>query len=271
MVPVPTKALPKAASQRLAQYQAEVDKHPDYRSRVEAAKSLFDRRNRPSNAAFRAVRQTLSEMCHGSRRSMYCEDAPADEVEHIRPKDLYPEVVFAWKNYLYACGPCNGPKNNQFSVISRGKIVDITRARGGSVKPPRKGRPALINPREEDPLDFFMLDLLNTFEFVIIAKPGSREYDRADQTLKVLRLNERDYLKTARRTSFETYFNLLRRYGDEVAAGNPTVADRIQRTICESNHATVWAEMKRQRHAIGALGVLFDRAPDALAWPFPGV
>lgn len=56
MVPVPTKALPKAALQRLAQYQAEVDKHPDYPSRVEAAKSLFARRNRQKNAAFRAVR-----------------------------------------------------------------------------------------------------------------------------------------------------------------------------------------------------------------------
>ncbi len=201
---------------------------------------------------------------------MYCEDAPADEIEHIRPKDLYPEVVFAWENYLYACGPCNGPKNNRFSIISRGKIVDVTRPRGGPMVPPRKGQPALINPREEDPLDFFMLDLLNTFEFVIISKPGSREYDRAEHTLKVLRLNERDYLKAARRTSFESYISLLQRHGDEVAAGNLAAAHRIRQTVCESNHATVWAEMKRQRKAIGALGALFDRAPDALAWPVPG-
>ena len=26
---------------------------------------------------------------------MYCEDAPADEVEHFQPKDLYPEFVFS--------------------------------------------------------------------------------------------------------------------------------------------------------------------------------
>jgi hypothetical protein len=35
-----------------------------------------------------------------------------DEAEHINPKDLYLERVFDWANYLYACGPCNGPKSN---------------------------------------------------------------------------------------------------------------------------------------------------------------
>jgi hypothetical protein len=200
---------------------------------------------------------------------MYCEDAPADEVEHIRPKDLYPEVVFAWENDLYACGPCNGPKNNQFSVISRRRIVDVARRRGDPVVPPRKGRPALINPREEDPLDFFMLDITNTFELVIVSPPGSVEYLRAAYTLKVLRLNDREILKAARRAAFGAYRSLLKDYGNELAAGNAASANRIKGYICESNHATVWAEMKRQRKSIGELKALFDRAPDALDWPFP--
>ena len=51
---------------------------------------------------------------------MYCEDSVADEVEHFRPKDLYPDVVFAWRNYLYACGQCNGGKNNRFSIVRAG-------------------------------------------------------------------------------------------------------------------------------------------------------
>src|SRR5262249_28940811 len=153
------------------------------------------------NPTFRAVRRTLNEMCHGSRRCMYCEDAPADEVEHFKPKDLYPQVAFAWDNYLYACGPCNGPKNNRFSVLSRKAIVEVTRSRDDPVVPPRKGRPALINPSKENPLDFFMLDIINTFEFIVISVAGSLEYARADYTLRVLRLNERDYLKKSRRTA----------------------------------------------------------------------
>ena len=48
---------------------------------------------------------------------MYCEDSVGDEVEHHRPKNLYPDHTFLWDNYLYACGPCNGPKNNRFAVF----------------------------------------------------------------------------------------------------------------------------------------------------------
>jgi len=59
------------------------------------------------------------------------EDAPADEVEHHSPKDLYPELVFVWRNYLYACGPCNRRKNNHFSIIDiqTEALVDVSRAR----------------------------------------------------------------------------------------------------------------------------------------------
>jgi uncharacterized protein (TIGR02646 family) len=266
MIPVPDKPLPKAAAAELARYQGIVDVHHDYPSRVEAAKAEFKARNKPGNAAFRAVRRTLSEMCHGSRRCMYCEDATADEVEHFKPKDLYPEVTFAWKNYLYACGICNGPKNNQFSIISRNRIHDVTRGRGSPMVPPRKGRPALINPRNENPLDFLMLDIIDTFEFVIISSPGSIAYERAKHTLEVLRLNDREYLRKSRRTAFGAYRSLLRDYGDEVQAGNHAEADRVKRYILESNHATVWAEMKRQRSHIAELSTLFDRAPDALNW-----
>jgi uncharacterized protein (TIGR02646 family) len=266
MVPIPDRRLPRSDAAQLANYQASVDARPDYPSRVEAAKAEFKARNTARNATFRDVRQTLNEMCHGSRRCMYCEDAPADEVEHFKPKDLYPEVVFAWRNYLYACGICNGPKNNHFTIVSRNRLHDVTRGRGHPIVPPRKGRPALINPREEDPLDFLMLDLMNTFEFVIISPPGSIAHERARYTLEVLRLNEREYLRRARRTTFEAYCSLLRDFGDVVRARDRARADRIKRAILELNHATVWAEMKRQRGHIAELGALFDRAPEALTW-----
>ncbi|MBX3729546.1 MAG: hypothetical protein KF858_10215 [Candidatus Sumerlaeia bacterium] len=38
---------------------------------------------------------------------MYCEDSRATDIEHIRPKEHYPEVAFVWENYAYACNVCN--------------------------------------------------------------------------------------------------------------------------------------------------------------------
>src|SRR5437764_1421089 len=112
MIRLPNIVLPTDARQALHRYQGAVDGQPSYAKRVEAAERLFKSRNKASNRAFQVVRSKLHEMCSGARRCCYCEDSCADEVEHVRPKSLYPEYVFVWENYLYACGPCNGPKNN---------------------------------------------------------------------------------------------------------------------------------------------------------------
>ena len=52
-------------------------------------------------------------------------------------EDFYPDLVFTWSNYLYACGPCNGGKNNKFPVISAltGQIVHLPRISKDPVEP----------------------------------------------------------------------------------------------------------------------------------------
>ena len=95
---------------RLAALQQEVDASGSYAQRVAAAKELFPRHSRGDRPPFREVRQALAAMCSGLARCMYCEDSRADEFEHVHPKDLYPGVVFAWENFLFACGRCNVAK-----------------------------------------------------------------------------------------------------------------------------------------------------------------
>ena len=102
--------LPADAADALAELQRDIDARLTYRERVAAGKSAFSSKNRRGDATFDKVREALTAMCAGRCRCMYCEDSAADEVEHFWPKDLYPEHVFAWLNYLYACGPCNGPR-----------------------------------------------------------------------------------------------------------------------------------------------------------------
>jgi uncharacterized protein (TIGR02646 family) len=212
----------------------------------------------------------LDAMCRGPRRCMYCEDAPADEIEHFKPKDLHPELAFAWSNYLYACGTCNSPKNNQFAVIAgraSPSIIDVTRKRGTPVVPTRRGRPALINPLKEDPLHFIQLDLIDTFEFVPIAPAGSLDYLRAEYTLDVLRLNDRDYLIKARERAFESFAAILYEYiGKRAAGSSKNALSRYRKSILRSPHQTVWAEMKRQCENIPWIKQRFLAAPEALKW-----
>ena len=90
-----------------------------------------------SNPTFRKVRESLTRMCSGAQRCVYCEDSVGDEVEHIEPKDLYPCLVFLWTNYVYACGRCNGGKSNKFAVVSGDRLGRPPRGRHSAARRPR--------------------------------------------------------------------------------------------------------------------------------------
>jgi uncharacterized protein (TIGR02646 family) len=200
---------------------------------------------------------------------MYCEDSVADEVEHFRPKDLYPEMVFVWENYLYACGPCNGPKNSRFAVLSvdTGAAIEIARARGAAILEPQVGSPVLIDPRHEDPLAFMQVDLRGTFLFQELNASGTIGHMRAQYTINVLHLNDREYLRVAREIAYEECYSILESYIGARNAGRPqNYLDRKIRAIGRKTHQTVWVEMKRQRESIAEVGALFDAAPEALNW-----
>lgn len=208
-------------------------------------------------------------MCSGAQRCAYCEDSVADEVEHIKPKDLYPESVFVWENYLYACGPCNGPKNNQFAVFSSmaEQFTDVTRGRKALVVPPEEGDPVLINPRIENPLDFLYLDLVDTFYFLPRLGLDTKKQKRADYTIDILRLNAKDYLVEARAEAFGSYRARLSEYISDKASGvKGTHLDKRVKAQQRMQHPTVWREMQRQQKLIPALKYLFDLAPEAASW-----
>lgn len=91
MIRLPDIQLHHTAAAKLGTWQAELDAEPAYSERVTKAAALFKSRNRKGNVTFGRVRDALTLMCAGARRCAYCEDSAADEVEHVRPKDLYPE------------------------------------------------------------------------------------------------------------------------------------------------------------------------------------
>ena len=92
MLYVNDPGLNEETSRQLIQYQRRVDSVNEYPERVQTAMELFRRYNRRSNGTFRVIRATLEKMCYGVQRCAYCEDSVGDEIEHIKPKDLYPGI-----------------------------------------------------------------------------------------------------------------------------------------------------------------------------------
>ncbi|RKH51255.1 hypothetical protein [Corallococcus llansteffanensis] len=269
MIRLPNFPLPEPTQSRLVGYQHEIDSLPDYATRVERAKARFSSLNKKGDPTFDSVKATLSSMCAGVQRCAYCEDSLADEVEHIRPKSLYPDLVFVWMNYLYACGPCNGPKSNRFAVFAQdtGVFTDVERRRGAPVLPPVAGQPVLLDPRVDDPTAFMSLDLQDTFWFIPSAKLGTVEKRRATYTIDLLGLNRREALPRERRAAYRDYRAHLVQYIHERQQGQPPDhLSRLEQGIRTRQHPTVWREMKRQHQLIPDLKRLFEAAPEALGW-----
>jgi hypothetical protein len=257
-------SLPLSAGNALKALQSQIDACSSYAERISHARQRFDNENRPGNAAFDAVKITLASMCSGACRCMYCEDSCASEIEHFCPKSFYPDLVFAWLNYLYSCGPCNRTKLNHFRILSTaGEFVDLFRRRGGSVVEPAAGSPVLLNPRVEDPLAFLSLDLVDTFHFVPRHAKDTLEHARAQYTIMLLKLNAREILPVARREAYLSYRARLHEYVD---IRGSLASDHLAEAIRRCGHPTVWVEMKAQAHLIADLKPLFEAAPEALAW-----
>jgi uncharacterized protein (TIGR02646 family) len=266
----------QATLDNLANYQQKVDGQPDFPAQRAMAKQLFKKYNKIGNRTFDVIKQKLVECCSGARRCVYCEDSVADEVEHIRPKDIYPDYCFRWSNYVYACRTCNGPKNNKFAVFraDNGAFEKVNPPRGTPAQPPVAGDPVLLDPRIEDPMAYCILDLKTTFKFVVLPHIGSRNTQRAKYTFEeVLRLNEREYLCKARKSAYGNYKARLAQYFAQKQSG--ATGQKLNDLIIgiqQEAHPTVWKEIQRY-HRLGylqstdqELHQLFVAVPEALTW-----
>ncbi|MCP3996793.1 MAG: hypothetical protein GY722_17290 [bacterium] len=62
------------------------------------------------------VKKALSEMSRG--HCAYCQTYNAGgawgDVEHFRPKSLFPSLAYDWSNYFYSCTICNNTKSDRW-------------------------------------------------------------------------------------------------------------------------------------------------------------
>ena len=263
---------------KLQEFQDTIDAESGFAKKTAKAKAMFASKNTKANSTFNEVKKCLTQMCNSTKRCVYCEDSVADEVEHIYPKDLYPEKCFSWENYVYACGPCNGPKNNKFAIFKKSgnTFIEVNPPKGTAPAQPPEGESALINPRTESPLEFAILDLANSFKFYPLPNISARNKKKADYTFnEVLRLNheEREPLRQARENAYSMYKARLFEYVTKATANAPVARlNKLKDNILKENHPTVWKEMQRYYQLNLLNGIdselkqLFDKAPEALTW-----
>lgn len=275
MIQLTRPALSDVATVNLNNYQKAVNEQPDFATQVAFAKEDFPKKNKAGNATFDDVKEKLKLMCSGAERCHYCEDSKADEVEHLYPKDVYPELCYDWNNYFYSCGPCNTKKSNRCALVDANEqLLNTTPPKQKRNSPPiipiapTSGMYAFVNPETENPLNFFLLDLqAGSFEFSELPEDTTVEFKRAKHTLDVLQLNKKEFLRKARKYAYGDYKARLTEFIHCSKSGAPAAQlDKMVEEIKTHAHPTVWKEMIRQKDFISELKDLFDQAPQALLW-----
>jgi len=290
MLQLASKDLSEAASTRLTRLQSRIDDVSTFAQKAKKSTSLWDNKStsRIGATAFNEVRDTLSEMCVSVKICNYCEQNEANDIEHIYPKSLFPDQTFVWSNYLLACKQCNTAyKLDSFAVLDpNDDLIPVPR---GTEPPNQHG--AFINPRKENPANFLILNL-GSFKFDLM--PGLSKVDshKADKTIEVLQLNERDTLIEAREAAAKYYYHrmeLLSRILQAVTTNeidailtphDPDVEDTLslvelkaqltasfKNDIQKCQHPSVWHSIKVVASKTSEKWArLFHEIPDALNW-----
>ena len=129
-----------------------------------------------------SVLQVLRQMMGPRERCMYCVDSHGCDIEHFRPKAIFPRRAFQWRNLLLCCSDCGRLKGSQF--------------------PTANGRPMLIDPSAEDPWQYLEFDP-DTGDLAARFDVQANEWSpKGVKTVEVLQLDRREVLENVYKATF---------------------------------------------------------------------
>ena len=73
-----------------------------------------DKGNRPNDDYWRRFKPDLEAAFSGL--CAYCENGTKGQIDHFRPKSRWPELVYHWSNWLFACSDCNNGKSDKWPI-----------------------------------------------------------------------------------------------------------------------------------------------------------
>lgn len=176
--------LPKDAERYLGERQQAADeKHQQ--QKLDPTADWKSARQTPNMGK---VLATLHAMTGKRQRCMYCLDSHGSDIEHFRPKAVYPESMYQWANLLLCCTHCGRLKGNKFPLSGN------------------NNSPMLVDPTSENPWDSLDFDpdtgnICARFDVQLNAWSA-----KGEMTVEVLQLDKREalsagYLQTLRRLS----------------------------------------------------------------------
>lgn len=241
MIPITRAGLPDDLSARLAVLTNELTAVPA-EEQAKAARALWEKSGTRTRV-YRPLKSILQQMALGLEQCMYCGADFGTDVDHFDPIARSPLRAFDWLNHLLACATCNS--NHKRDLFP----TDVD------------GRPLLIDPTTEDPLNHMTLSLSTDVYHPLSAKGVA--------TIEVCGINRRQLVDGRRRARNVVAF-CLRGWAATDPADRDAKLEEIAELIREQPFGDVCQAMLRQAVAPGAELIFSDAQiaglePDMLA------
>jgi uncharacterized protein (TIGR02646 family) len=288
-----SKNLSSNAQEVLKDLQKKIENEHSFAAKVAKAQTLWDskKNSKKGKIAFEEITEILKTMCVFSNVCNYCEHSEATDIEHIITKSFFPSQTFRWINYVLICKICNTTYKSSKCYIFNNNDSPILLKRGD--EPNVDAIQVFINPRIEDPNKFIILNLM-TNRFMVNFGLTQSEVYKAEKTLEMLKLNERDTLIDMRAKTAQNIFDSMDRLIRALNANsihelymimrpheelkiNPTLSLDNNKTIlkaaCKKDitegmlHPSVWYAIKIIESKTNSKWQnIFRKIPEALTW-----
>lgn len=185
-------------------------------------KELLDKAIKKYN--HRNIKETLEAMFNG--KCAFCEsfiqNVDFGDIEHFRPKSIFPELAVKWENLVLACKKCNGSgqKGNNWPLTSSGGI--------------------LIDPCIDDPNNFFDFEFDET-TLVSIVKPKN---ERGEISEKCYGLNKHELL-VDRNKYVKMLIVIAKRYSQDVEA-----KEILEEAITNKGEYSAFAKVIKSKYVV---------------------
>ena len=224
------------------------------RARARVARAKF--RAKTAGVSWREIRKKLEKAKPVGTTCHYCELDRYRDIDHVYPLAIYPEESFSYLNFVYSCVICNqNRKRERCAAIVDGEVIDLDLFARHNIELP-EGVKAFVNPRIEDPANFFDLDLETG---IILVAYGADDVSsmRAEYTIAVLHLNDPN-LARDRRSSFKLYSSLLNAMKESIRDNDSVKFERTFEDFLMVGRPTVLAKMHQSIGDLGAIGETFN-------------
>jgi len=182
-----------------------------------------------------------------NQKCAYCEDDLRNQfsqVEHFRPKSIYPWLGLSWGNLLLSCEICNNSKSNVFQISAKKRSTyngeKLNELHCISTEYDKSEEPLLINPENET-----AESLKEHFTFEISTAQFVAKTERMKYTIETCDLN-RDGLCKIRLSIRNQIVNQIQTYALLPSTDKVSFTEYIENLFNTKESFSAWKNFIRQ-------------------------